>query len=247
MAVVGLIKAYGAILKTFVTVALAAFPKVRDKINKRIDQAVNTATEAVNKAADALKKGVTAIIDFLASTIDKILGLIQDLYNGILTVIGMLISGELKELLERLGNLVAAAKTAPGQFETAAYEELLGGNLDEPLTAGDFIAAGRTPPGGAPGQGMPGMQADQGGAEQDEKLPGPPWNDSNVGVDAVATGETLSAELTEQLFQMTGGGDGEGCLWRIPRHQPLFGRPGWHARPNIATRTSNCRPTDRLR
>jgi hypothetical protein len=30
--------------------------------------------------------------------------------------------------------LIEAAKAAPGQFETAAYEELLGGNLDEPLS-----------------------------------------------------------------------------------------------------------------
>ncbi|MCG8425667.1 MAG: DUF4157 domain-containing protein [Proteobacteria bacterium] len=126
-AIVGLIKAYGAILKTFVNIALAAFPKLRDKINKRIDQAVTKATQIVNKAADALKKGVTAIIDFLASTIDKVLGLIQDLYNGILTVIGMLISGELQELIERLATSsrppkrrLASSKQPPTRNSLAA-------------------------------------------------------------------------------------------------------------------------------
>ncbi|MEM9489386.1 MAG: hypothetical protein AAGC55_09590, partial [Myxococcota bacterium] len=208
MAIVGLITAYGAVLKGFVTVALAAFPKIRDKITKRIDDAVTKATDVVNKAADALKKGVTAIIDFLASTIDKALGLIQDLYNGILTVIGMIISGELQELLARLGNLVDAAKTAPGQFETAAYEELLSEDFDRPLSSAELIAAGRTPPSAAGAQVAEPSAEGLGGTAaraEDSKLPGPPWTDHNVGVKQVATDEELSPEIVEQLFQLTGG------------------------------------------
>lgn len=212
MAIVGLITAYGAVLKGFVTIALAAFPTLRDKIKKRIDQAVKKATDVVNKAADALKKGVTAIIDFLASTIDKVLGLIQDLYNGLFTVIGMIISGELQELLARLGNLIDAAKTAPGQFETAAYEELLGGDLDQPLSPAELIAAGRTPPSAAASQvaeQSPDGQIDATAGAEDTELPGPPWTDNNVGVEQVATGDELSPEITEQLFQLTGGEEGE--------------------------------------
>jgi hypothetical protein len=209
-AIVGLIKAYGAILKGLVRIALAAFPEIRDRILKRIDQAVNAATDLVNKAAEMLKKGVSAILDFLASTIDKILGLIQDLYNAVFTIIGMIISGELKEILERLGNLIDAAKTAPGQFETAAYEELLGGNLDEPLSPAELMAAGRTPPASAAGsESAGGIPIEQGEADGETQLPGPPWTEENVGVDAVATGEELSPELSEELLQMTGGGDGE--------------------------------------
>jgi hypothetical protein len=209
-AIVGLIKAYGAILKGLVRIALAAFPEIRDRILKRIDQAVNAATDLVNKAAEMLKKGVSAVLDFLASTIDKILGLIQDLYNAVFTIIGMIISGELKEILERLGNLIDAAKTAPGQFETAAYEELLGGNLDQPLSPAELMAAGRTPPASAAGaEPAGGMEIAQGEADGDAPLPSPPWTEENVGVDAVASGEELSPELSEQLLEMTGGGDGE--------------------------------------
>jgi hypothetical protein len=62
--------------------------------------------------------------------------------------------GELEEILERLGNLIDAAKTAPGQFETAAYEELLGGNLDQPLSPAELMAAGRMPPSSAAGPGV---------------------------------------------------------------------------------------------
>ncbi len=192
------------------SIALAAFPEIRDRILKRIDQAVSAATDLVNKAAEMLKKGVSAMLDFLASTIDKILGLIQDLYNAVFTIIGMIISGELKEILERLGNLIDAAKTAPGQFETAAYEELLGGNLDQPLSPAELMAAGRTPPASAAGPDLAGgMQTQEGEADGDAPLPGPPWTEDNVGVDAVATGEELSPELSEELLQMTGGGDGE--------------------------------------
>ncbi|MEM9491820.1 MAG: hypothetical protein AAGC55_21930, partial [Myxococcota bacterium] len=198
-AIVGLIKAYGELLKTFVNIALAAFPELRDRIKRRIDVGVARATELVNQAAEALKSGITAIIDFLASTIDKVLGIIQDLYNGILTVIAMIVSGELKELLERLGKLIEAAGTAPGQFETAAYEELLGGDLDQPLSPAELMAAGRTPPGGA----APGME----GAESDA-MPSPPWTENNVGVEQVASGESLSPELTAQILEQTGGGDG---------------------------------------
>ena len=119
MAIVGLIKAYGALLKLYVSIALAAFPDIAKRINAKIDAAVDTAVAAVNKAADLLKKGVSALIDFLAKTIDSALGLIQSIYNGLLTVIGMLISGEFFELMRRLGNLIEAAKLVPDTFETA--------------------------------------------------------------------------------------------------------------------------------
>jgi hypothetical protein len=214
-AIVGLIKLFGEVLKGIVKVALAAFPQLRDRLLQRIDQVVKKAEQIVNAVADTLKKGVAALIDFLASTIDKILGLIQDLYNAALTVIGMLVSGELGELFRKIGQLIDSAKTAPGQFETAAYEELLGGDLDEPLSPAELIAAGRTPPaaGGAPGADGAGDAAvaphGAEGAELDaEELPRPPWSEANVGVDEVAHDEQLDPELEEDLLEHTGGGDG---------------------------------------
>jgi Domain of unknown function (DUF4157) len=231
-AIVGLITAFGAVLKGFVKIALAAFPKLRDRMLRRIDQAVQRAEQAVNAVAGALTKAVAALIDFLASTIDKVLGLIQDLYNAALTVIGMVVTGELQELLRKVGQLIDSAKTAPGQFETAAYEELLGGDLDQPLSPNELKAAGRVAPGATPGatgaaeptapqegepapqegepaaaEGGPGSEPD--GGEASEPAPGPPWTTENVGVDEVATGESLEPELVQEVMERTGGGDGE--------------------------------------
>ena len=133
MAIVGLIKGFGLILKGLVSVVFAAFPNIAKKINSKIDSAVDSAVKAVNTAADYLKKGVEAVLDFLANTLDKLLGLIQSLYNGVLTAIGMIISGELKELMEHIGGLVSGAKEMPDHFWGQVSEELLGMNLSEPL------------------------------------------------------------------------------------------------------------------
>lgn len=194
-AIVGYIKAFGFIIKTLVSVAFAAFPDIAKKINAKIDQAVDTAVKAVNKAADMLKKGVTAVFDFLANTVDSLLGLVQSLFNGIFTVIGMIIRGGFAELMKRLGYLVDAAKIMPEKFETAAYEELLGGNLDDPLSPTELAQAGITPPG---------FEGESGQSGEMETHPGPPWSTNNIGVDRVENDMELSPELTGELFIMMG-------------------------------------------
>ncbi|MEQ9621445.1 hypothetical protein [Coleofasciculus chthonoplastes] len=205
-AIVGLIKVFGEILKGLVKVAFAAFPEIAKKINAKIDQAVKKAEKAVNAAADLLKKGISAVLDFLANTLDSLLGLIQDLYNGALTVIGMIINGEFAELFKRIGNLVEAAKTAPAQFETAALEELLGGNLDQPLSPQELSQAA------AMGISLPSQQGEStaSGGEASE-LPSPPWTTQNVGVDGVENNMELSPELVTQLMEQTNG-DGKVML-----------------------------------
>jgi hypothetical protein len=196
-AIVGLIKVLGEVLKGLVKVALAAFPEIAKRINAKIDQAVNTAVKVVNTAADLLKKGVAAVLDFLAKTLDSLLGLIQSIYNGALTVIGMIVRGEFGELIKRLGYLVDAAKAAPPQFETAGYEELLGGNLDEPLSPVELAQAGV-----APG----GEQMDSNGLDAAaEDMPKSPWSESNIGVDGVEENMELSPEMSEELIQQTQG------------------------------------------
>ncbi|MEM6807830.1 MAG: AHH domain-containing protein [Pseudomonadota bacterium] len=194
-AIVGLIKAFGAVLKGLVTIALIAFPEAAERVKSKIDGAVNTAVDGVNWVADKLKKGVAAILDFLANTIDSLLGLIQSLYNGILTVIGMIIRGEFKELMEKLGNLVTAARGAPSKFEIAAKEELLG-DLQNPLSPEELLMAGVTPPG---------MDAQGGGAGAGQ-LPTAPWTKKNVGVDAVEHNMQLSPELMAALIEDASGG-----------------------------------------
>ncbi len=194
--IVGLIAAFGEALKLIVRTALAAFPKLADKFCGLIDRAVERATAAVNTIAEGLKTAVAAIIDFVASTIDGLLSLVQGLYNACFTIIGMLVTGEWKAILKGVSNLIEAAKLAPDLFEIAAYEELLGGDLDQPLPAQTLIAAGRTPPtteGGSAGVGAP------------SEMPQPPWSTANVGVDPVADDFPLSPELAADILARTGG------------------------------------------
>ncbi|MGK7946786.1 MAG: hypothetical protein AB4058_20180 [Microcystaceae cyanobacterium] len=204
-AIVGLIKVYGEIIKGLVKIAFAAFPEIAKKINAKIDQAVNFAVQAVNKAAEGLKTAVTAVLDFLAQTLDSLLGLVQKLYNGIYTLVGM-IAGKIKQILEGVKNLGLSMAKAPSQFEIAAYEELLGGNLDEPLPPGELAMAAKA------GIKMPNpiaqTVAKSGG---DNNLPSAPWTEKNVGVDEVDNNMELAPELSAELIAQTGG-DGEVML-----------------------------------
>ena len=149
-----------------------------------------------------MQKAVSSVLDFLAKTLDTLLGLVQSLYNGALTVIGMLIRGEFAELAKRFSNLIEGAKAMPSQFETAGLEELMGGDvdLDKPLAPAELAqaqASGVNIP-GAEGEGT--SQTAAGG----EQL-GPPWTEENVGVDAVEENMELSPELTAEVMQQTQG------------------------------------------
>jgi hypothetical protein len=214
--IVGLIKAFGAILKGLVSVALIAFPKIARRINAQIDRAVDFAVGKVNAAADKLKGVVAAVLDFLANTIDKLLGLVQSLYNGLLTVIGMLIRGEFKKLLENFTNVVAAARGAPARFEAAAYEELLGGDFDQPLSPMELVQAEITPPSVT----QHASAAESGGQIMDQQAPGPgdageqprkPWSGANVDVEEVITGAELAPEVHAEAEDMLAG-SGQGTI-----------------------------------
>ncbi|MDY6898167.1 MAG: DUF4157 domain-containing protein [Cyanobacteriota bacterium] len=197
--IIGFIKAFGEILKGLVKVVFAAFPEIAQKITAKIDSAVDKAEQAVNAAADALKKAVTAVIDFLANAIDYLLELIQDIYNGIITVIGLIVTGEFTQLFKGINNLIEAAKTAPFQFETAAYEELLGGNLDEPLSPEELIQAQSAE------IKIPSQQDITQEAVPESEKPTPPWTPENVRVDEVENNMELSPELAIELLEQTSG------------------------------------------
>ena len=198
-------------LKGLAKVALAGLPPLRHALVERIDQVVQAAEKLADAAAETLKAGVAALIDFLASTVDKILGLIQDLYNAALTIIQMLISGDLRAVLTKIGWLVDSAKTAPEQFETAAYEELLGGNLDEPLTPQELKAAGRdraaVNPLGTPATSS--VDSQTAIQHADDAFPSPPYTKDNIGVDAVAEDDELEPDLQQEIARRIGDGDGE--------------------------------------
>ncbi|WP_430408827.1 AHH domain-containing protein [Kordia sp.] len=131
-AIVGMIKVFGEALKALVNVALAAFPKLRDKFNAAIDKAVNLAVEAVNVLAEGLKKAVNALLDLLGAALDAILALYQAFYNLLLDAMKFLTTGLIK-IIRFLWNLQLGALYAPGQFFGALAEVALGGNPAEPL------------------------------------------------------------------------------------------------------------------
>jgi Domain of unknown function (DUF4157)/A nuclease family of the HNH/ENDO VII superfamily with conserved AHH len=194
-AIKGLITAFGEALKLLASVALAAFPELKQKFCDFIDKGVETANAYVDKAADILKTAVTAVLDFLASTIDKLLSLIQDLYNAALTVIGMILKGEFKELLEKLGHLVTAIKGVTlGGIGIAIKGQFLG-DLNENLSPAEV----------AQYQGGKGGAAPEGAGTNDKESLLPANLEGNVSVDNVATLQ-LSPELQQQLLEK---GDGE--------------------------------------
>jgi hypothetical protein len=197
--IVGLIKAFGTILKGLVSLALIAFPKIAKWINLQIDKAVDIAVEKVNAVADKLQSAVAAVLDFLANTIDKLLGLVQSLYNGLLTVIGMLIRGELKELIERLSNVVLAAKKSPQHFEAAAYSAVLG-NVHDPLSPAELASAGEKSPSVRGKEGAQEAASPLSTAES-VSATGP----TKVAVDGVVRGVELSPELAAEVAAVTAG------------------------------------------
>jgi hypothetical protein len=195
-AVTGFIKAFGAALKGLVNIAFFAFPAIRDKINGKIDQAVNKAVDIANSAFDTFKKVVGGIIDFVAETVDKLLSIIQKVWSGVLTVVSMIIKGEIGEIFRRLGYIVDAISAV--SFDTikqGGIEELMGANLDEPLAQEEIMAAVQM--GLLPASGNGGIS-----------MPQPPWSEANVGVDAVSA-EELSPEIQSELMQMARTGTNE--------------------------------------
>lgn len=96
----------------------------------------------------------------------------------------------------------------PGQFETAALEELLGGDLDQPLDHATLIAAGRTPPGMAEGgEVASATDATDATDAPTSETPRPPWTEANVGVDSVAQDYPLSPELMADIEARLGGAE----------------------------------------
>lgn len=200
-AIVNFIKGFASLLKGFLDFALAAFPGIRDRLKAKIDKYVAAAEKFVNQTFEVFKKAVIAVIDFLAETVDKLLGVIQSVYEGILTVVGMIVSGDIVELLRKLGNIKDALFAIT--FDTikqGGMEELLGVNLDESLSPEELMAAMQ-------------MGLLSGGNEQDsdDGMPKAPWTNANVGVDVVSF-EELSPEMQAELRRMQKAGQTEATL-----------------------------------
>lgn len=127
-----LIRDFGEALKAIVNVVLAKFPKLRDKFNKLIDDAVNKALKAVDVLAEGLKKTINALLDVLGNILIAILDAAQAYYNAILDVCKFLVVGLIR-IAEFIVNLHIAAYQSGGEFFGALAEESLGGNPAQPL------------------------------------------------------------------------------------------------------------------
>ncbi|MFZ5987012.1 MAG: hypothetical protein ACOYWZ_07795, partial [Bacillota bacterium] len=178
--IVGIIKGLGTFLKGLVKAVFAKFPGISKKICGLIDKAVDKAVSVVNDAADFLKKGVSEVLDFLANTLDKLLGAIQSLYNGIFTLIGMLISGKFAEIMQGIASLIEAAKASFSHIEGELWKQLIGQDISKPLGQEDGIA-------------IPVEEAAGAVNTANEKL-----TEDDIEVDHVETGE-INPELMEDM------------------------------------------------
>ncbi|BDC51034.1 hypothetical protein F183_A33500 [Bryobacterales bacterium F-183] len=85
-----LIGAFGALLKGLIdnTIGLV-FPEVAQKLNDKIDSAVETAQKGIDAAADALKAGIDAVIDVL----NKAINIALDVFEAALIIGVSLVEG----------------------------------------------------------------------------------------------------------------------------------------------------------
>ncbi|MDN3581246.1 eCIS core domain-containing protein [Mucilaginibacter flavus] len=95
-AIVGFIKEFGELLKTYVDIVFAAFPEIRDELNAKIDAAVNEAVTFANEAFDTFKEVVAAIIDTYAAIVDTALAIVQKAWDITLSVTEAVIVASLK-------------------------------------------------------------------------------------------------------------------------------------------------------
>src|SRR5262249_50614218 len=76
-AIVAAIHKVGDALIAIGDVVLGAFPELRDKYKKLIQDGVQAAEDTVNKLAEGLKKTIVAALDLLGKALDAYLGLLE--------------------------------------------------------------------------------------------------------------------------------------------------------------------------
>lgn len=133
LAVVGLVYAFGAVLKGLATVALIAFPQTAARWCHWIDEKVDGAISAVNDAADWLKKKYDELYDWLGRTLDAILSFLQTVWNLELEILRLLATGEFDKAMEILATLVGAAWDSLNFVEGEVEHELIGFDLTRDL------------------------------------------------------------------------------------------------------------------
>jgi hypothetical protein len=133
LAVVGLLRTYGLVLKGLVSVALIAFPQAAERARKWIDSKVDSAVEAVHAAAAWLKKKYDELYDWLGRIIDTALSAMQAVLTLGLEILRLLATGQIRKLIEMISTLARAAWDGLGMVEGEIYRELVGFDLTKDL------------------------------------------------------------------------------------------------------------------
>lgn len=192
--VVGAIKTFGAVVKGLASLALIAFPEQAAKVRSYIDEKVDGATTFVNESAEKLKKAADAALDRVGEALDKALSALHKLYLAGLTLMEMLATGEIWELLEKLKWLGEALWESGPHVEGAIEKELIGFDLTQSL--GPQLAEGEE--GAAPDN-----EANQADPQNLAFLMQEQIRDDQVVVDPVP--EIDAEELPPELAQLEPG------------------------------------------
>lgn len=95
-AIVAVIKAVGAALILLGDVLLAAFPGLKKKWRRFIENRVKAAENAVNRLADALKKGITKLLDLLGKAFEFLLDAYKKAMFMVLDAAKAVVDGAIK-------------------------------------------------------------------------------------------------------------------------------------------------------
>ncbi|HZI18142.1 MAG TPA: DUF4157 domain-containing protein [Pyrinomonadaceae bacterium] len=121
-AIVDVIRRVGDALIALGDVLLAAFPGLRDKWRKFIEEKVAAAEAAVNKLAEDLKAGVQKLLDLLGAALDAALGLLEKGLLAAVDAVNAVVQGAIKAaqaVAEALGAFLVLVKDVsanPGQW-----------------------------------------------------------------------------------------------------------------------------------
>ena len=106
-AIVAAIKLVGKALIAIGDRLLAAFPGLRDKFRKFIQDKVDKAVNKVNEYADKLKKGVSALLDALAAGLNKLIGWLEKGMLAVVDAYAAVVDGAIK-FAEKVANALGA-------------------------------------------------------------------------------------------------------------------------------------------
>ena len=121
-AAVALVRAAGSVLVGIASVALAAFPRLRDAAVGFIRNRVKAAEAAVNKLAEKLKAGVTAALNLLGKALNGILDIAEKALLAAVSVVGAVVRGiinKVKAAIQMLGTfavLIRDIAAGPAQW-----------------------------------------------------------------------------------------------------------------------------------